>query len=204
MLRYIAPLQTARFFYYRDFLTAHESEYRNALLTDVRDVFFQDDPFVGFNGELTVFEEDANLRLADDKKFNAPWIEQLFGPLALAQLGQFPILCSGTILGTIEALLRFLEEFEKLLIRAKSIAAAGSDQGVHNYLCRLLIESSVQVSKNNFGPVLTMRPALKDGVDFTLSSRGQVLDLNGTVIPVLHQYDRHPELASSLIRKLAD
>ena len=68
MLRYIAPLQTARFFLYRDFLAAHNSEYGNALLTDVRDVFFQADPFPGFNSELMVFEEDANLRLADDKR----------------------------------------------------------------------------------------------------------------------------------------
>ncbi len=204
MLRYIVPLQTARFFHYHDFLAKHESEYRQALLTDVRDVFFQDDPFSGLQSELMVFEEDSSLRLADEKEFNAPWIEQLFGPAALAQLGRFPILCSGTILGTAAALLRYLAEFEKLLVRAKSIAPAGSDQGVHNYLCRLLIDASVQISKNNFGPVLTMRPTLTGGVDFALSSSGQVLDSNGKVIPVLHQYDRHPELASSLIRTLVD
>jgi len=48
-----------------------------------------------------------------------------------------------------------------------------------------------------------MVSTVKEGIDYKVSDVGQILNLNGLPIPVLHQYDRHPELAASLIRKLA-
>jgi len=200
----ILPLQTARFFAYHDFLAAHADEYQHVLMSDVRDVLFQADPFSGFQGGLLVFEEDGKLPLADEKKCNAKWVEELFGPAALAGIGRFPILCSGTIMGDLQAMNRYLKEFEKLLGRARTVATGGSDQGLHNYLCRAIMEPWFQVSKNGAGPVLTMTPTLAAGVDFQISSNGQILDAGGLPVPVLHQYDRHPELAAGLLRKFAE
>ncbi len=116
LLRYVLPLQTSRFMAYRDYLAAHERDYRSVLLTDVRDVVFQADPFERFDGRLTVFEEDADVRLADDTACNAAWVEDSFGPAALEAVGQYPILCSGTILGSARVMLEYLSEFEKLLL----------------------------------------------------------------------------------------
>jgi hypothetical protein len=201
ILRWISPLQTSRFFAYHDFLAAHEGEYRYALITDVRDVVFQDDPFSGFEGGLMVFEEDANVRLFDETMYNAPWIEELFGRQALTQIGDFPILCSGTIMGTTEALISYLVAFERLLHQAMKIGTGGSDQGVHNYLCRFVMTSSFHVATNENGPILTMA-TLKKGVNFVVSDNGLILNSTGVPIPVLHQYDRHPELAKRLLQRL--
>lgn len=202
-LKFILPFQTGRFFAYRDFLAAHPDDYLNVLITDVRDVLFQADPFLGFKDGLTVFEEDGMIQLADEKALNAKWVEKLFGTECLAQIGRFPILCSGTVMGDTAAMLRYLIEFERLLCRARSIRVPGSDQGCHNYLCRLVMEPCFQVSKNGEGSILTMVSTVKEGIDYKVSDVGQILNLNGLPIPVLHQYDRHPELAASLIRKLA-
>jgi hypothetical protein len=204
ILKSILPLQSARFIAYHDFLAAHPDEYQNVLVTDVRDVLFQADPFSGFKGGLLVFEEDGNVRLADEKMCNAKWVEKLFGPEALARIGRFPILCSGTVMGDSRAMTRYLMEFETLLCRARNVAIGGSDQGLHNYLCRFIMEPWFQVLRNGEGPILTMVPTLKTGVDFQVSGTGLVFDSNGLPVPVLHQYDRHPDLAAGLIRKLVE
>jgi hypothetical protein len=202
ILKAILPLQTARFLHYRDFLVNHVNEYQNVLITDVRDVIFQTDPFLSFDHELLVFEEPIKMLMTGEREFNAIWVERLFGTEALAQIGQFPILCSGTIMGTISAMIRYLTEFEKLLYRARDVGIGGSDQGVHNYLCRGTAKLTVQVSKNGTGPILTMTPAAKRGIDFEVSNSGEILGINGLPMPVLHQYDRHPELLALLTKQL--
>ncbi|MEI9864577.1 MAG: hypothetical protein WDN00_08495 [Limisphaerales bacterium] len=83
--------------------------------------FFQADPFARFKGGLLVFEEDGELPLGEEKICNAKWVKALFGPEALAQIGHFPILCSGTVMGDIPAMLRYLNEFESLLSHAQSM-----------------------------------------------------------------------------------
>src|SRR5256885_12437893 len=45
ILKRVLPLQCARFLAYYDFLSVHRSEYGSVLITDVRDVLFQSDPF---------------------------------------------------------------------------------------------------------------------------------------------------------------
>jgi hypothetical protein len=125
-----------RFLYFRDFLANHRAEYHKVLITDVRDVFFQANPFFGFTGGLMVFEEDGNIPLANSILYNALWVEKLFGSAALAKIGRFPVICAGTTMGDIESMCRYLQEFEALMRQAKTIDICGSDQGIHNYLCR--------------------------------------------------------------------
>lgn len=201
ILKTILPLQSARFLAYRDFWVAHREAYQNVLITDVRDVLFQGDPFASFKGGLLVFEEDGGFPLGDEKMFNAPWIEDLFGLEALAEMGHFPILCSGTTMGDSESLIRYLTGFELLLCRAQTIGAGGSDQGVHNYLCRHIMQPWFQVAKNGEGPVLSMVPTLRRGIDFEIADNGVLLNSNGSLVPVLHQYDRHQDLATVLLRR---
>jgi len=204
MVRHILPLPMARFFEYRDFFAAHATDYRNALITDVRDVLFQDDPFSRFDGELTVFEEDANVPLADDRAYNARWVTELFGPAGLVAVGRFPVLCSGTIMGSAASLAEYLAAFERLLLRARRIESAGADQGLHNVLCRTMMQPAPRVSKNVGGRILTMQPGLIEGVDFCLSSDCVVRDPAGETIAVLHQYDRHPAIAARLLQHLSE
>jgi hypothetical protein len=202
ILKAILPLQTSRFFHYRDYLAAHRADYGNVLITDVRDVVFQADPFVNCNDDLLVFEEGDNALLADEKMFNAKWVEQLFGKDILERIGRYPILCSGTVMGGMDAMINYLVKFETLLSQAREVGMGGADQGVHNYLCRDFYTTKIQVVRNGAGAVLTMVPWLAEGADFKVSNSGEILGLNGQPVPVLHQYDRHPALASKLVGQL--
>ena len=166
LLKYVLPLQTARFLAYHEFLAAHAADYRHVLLTDVRDVLFQDDPFLGFEGGLSVFEEDASALLVEERAYNARWVEELFGRQALARFGRLPILCSGTIMGTTEAVLHYLQAFERMLLQTKRIGSAGSDQGLHNYLCRFVIDPPCHVVTNGHGTIMTMGLVARGAVDF--------------------------------------
>lgn len=202
ILKAILPLQTSRFFHYHDYLLAHKADYNNVLITDVRDVMFQADPFVNCHDGLLAFEEGEQTLIADEKMFNAKWIEQLFGKGALEKIGSHPVLCSGTVMGSVEAMINYLVQFESLLTRARDVGMGGSDQGVHNYLCRDRYAAEIEVVKNGAGAVLTMVPWIKEGADFKISHSGEILGLNGLPVPVLHQYDRHPALATKLVQQL--
>lgn len=198
----LLPLQTVRFFEYRDFLAKHAATYGNVLITDVRDVIFQEDPFCGFDSGLAVFEEDSQIALADETVANAPWVSHLFGPDALKKIGRFPILCSGTTMGDSQGMLDYLAAFEALSFRAREIGAAGSDQGIHNYLCRAETPPGMHVVPNGSGPVLTMSATMQLDRDFSFDSNRQILNSKGAIAPLLHQYDRHPKVAAALLARL--
>jgi hypothetical protein len=202
ILKSIVHLMYLRFFVCRDFLAGNQNLYQNVLITDIRDVLFQADPFSGFKGGLLVFEEDPRIPLGDEKMCNSPWVEETFGREALSQIGGYPILCAGTTMGDTASIIYYLTQFENLVCRVNKIANGG-DQGIHNYLCRGIMRSKAVVSKNGEGPILTMVPSLKMGVDFSVSQDGFVLNPMGLPVPVLHQYDRYPDLVESLIRKFA-
>lgn len=198
----ILPLLTTRFFHYRDFLSRNRHRYKNVLLTDVRDVVFQDDPLRDFAGGIEVFEETKLLPLKQQPS-NAHWIAEMFGPAALDQIGGYPVLCAGTIMGDIDSLLKLLAAYEVLLCRAKRVDIYGSDQGVHNYLCRAVMPQKLRVVENGAGRVLTVGTSDSADAEFTMNSAGEVLAPNGLPAPVVHQYDRHPELARRLAEKFS-
>jgi len=184
---------------YNDYINDNKNKYNNVLITDIRDVVFQKDPFDEFHKGLMVFEEDGNLPLGMEKLYNSMWIEELFGKNELSEVAEFPILCAGTTMGNTDSIIHYLNKFEELIYNSKRIDIFGSDQGIHNYLCRMIIKSLCEISKNGEGPVLTMGPSLKEGVDFLISERGQVINLSSKVIPLLHQYDRHSVLAKKIL-----
>jgi hypothetical protein len=202
ILQTILPLQTSRFFAYRDFLEKHKEEYENVLITDVRDVFFQQDPFITFRSGLMVFEEDHCLSLGEETAYNASWIVELFGKEELAAIAHHPILCSGTSMGRIDYMLRYLAKFERLTAMAHGLSMIGSDQGIHNFLIRNENEKWFEVSKNGTGPVVTMSGFSSPGIDYVISDGGQALDPTGRIIPIIHQYDRNPEFAEKLLKSL--
>jgi len=97
----------------------------SALLTDVRDVFFQADPLArlsqreGLHGTsaagkdaLAVFLEYFNARTGNvaigDDYFNSGWIRDCWGDAGLARLAKKPIACAGVLAGSRTALQRYL------------------------------------------------------------------------------------------------
>lgn len=188
--------QSARFFYFRAYLDAHP-EYDRVLITDVRDVLFQADPFAQDLEEgLTLFEEFPGTPL-DRQKDNAYWIEALYGPDAVQQLSGMPVLCIGVMLGRRRAMLDALDVLlPDMLTR---YIGWGTDQGVLNYLVRTGALSTAQIQPYGTGTAMHMGIAPRSTL--SLDTDGRVLNDEGRVCPILHQYDRHPDIEASLLHR---
>ncbi len=110
------------------------------------------------------------------------------------------ILCSSTILGPIDEMIRYIGEMEAMLLKAIDIGKGGSDQGLHNYLVRTKMLSHVEIVTNGGGEVLTV---FEPNIPSYRSKDGVFVDERGNAIPVLHQYERNKALEKSLLTRLA-
>lgn len=198
LMRSLTPLQTSRFYLYRDFLRRNQNSYRNVLLTDVRDVIFQSDPFGKFAAStVRCYEEDRNL--SEETQFNLSWIQALFGADAADRLKDKRIICSGTIMGPVGEMIQYIGLMEKLLIKANDIGLGGSDQGLHNYLLYTQ-KHNAEIIPNGNGEVLTV---FESNIPSYPMVDGLFRDPSGDVIPVVHQYDRSPTLEAALLKRLS-
>lgn len=193
LAQHLWDLFFVRFLLARNFLLAHP-QYSQVMLTDVRDVVFQRDPFEWMRGRKGVFcFEEMEGRTIGECQYNSSMVREVFGDQGLHKLRGFQISCAGVICGTRVELLIYLERFLDLGLRAISLRpCTGSDQGIHN---RIVHWENLEDLKllNNEGPVFTMGCVPKDCI--RVNSAGEVINKQGDVYSVLHQYDRFPELA---------
>jgi hypothetical protein len=172
------------------YLAGKEERYENVMLTDVRDVIFQRNPFDFPNkGELCVFLEDERERLVDCR-FNTLLINHGYGETVLKEIGENLISCSGVTIGGYAAIMRYLELMVDQMIRMKG-HPIGMDQGVHNFLLYKEKLTGARVFANDSGPVFTMGKTVDLPTKF--NQEGMVLNKAGEIANVLHQYDRHIE-----------
>lgn len=178
-----------RHFLYYDYLLKHGSSFRNVLITDVKDVVFQANPFDHpMADQLYVAMENPDMPIGRCP-WTAPWIVAGYGPDVLERLKTEEMSCAGTTMGPAAVVMRYLELMLRQIARMRD-AYACADQAAHNLL---LHEGGLEPTQrlHNFeGPVLTVgtEPAYRS------NDVGQLVNRDGSVIAVVHQYDRHPEL----------
>lgn len=190
-------LQSLRYRLYYEFLQRITPEADVILLSDLRDVVFQADPFAEPVTGLEVFLEDPSSTLGRDP-FNSRWVKNLLGPHELRRLAEENTSCSGTTVGDRAAILDYLARMSQAILwRRRPLGS--HDQGVHNGLLRSGSLPNARVVANGRGRVLTMGLLPRVNV----SNEGVVLNDDGTVPAVLHQYDRHRSLAQDLLDRLA-
>lgn len=187
----------ARHFFYRNFLETCGGGYDLVMLTDVRDVLFQRDPFAfAVPDGLSVFLEDRRWDIARCQH-TANQIKRRFGRATLRAMHHRRVACAGTIFGTTAAVREHLERVTQSF--AGRITRKTVDQGVFNYLLHAQPPAKLTCFENFSGPVLSM--ARLDLAKLRCDAAGRILDDAGNVINTLHQYDRHPELAAQLLRR---
>ena len=176
------------------------------LITDVRDVVFQDNPFGGIVDEcLLFFSENSKVSLGQ-QSINWNWLTNAYGLAAVESLAPFPILCSGTVLGSYKCILRYLSDMTDELARLspKIVGQFGFDQGALNYLYYSKSWPKAVVNASFYGPVATL--ALENPNEFNFDDDGRLLNNDGSIVPILHQYDRHEVLltrCNDLLKNLA-
>jgi len=184
---FVEPM-VRRFLHYRKWLQSRHGVRRVAMV-DVRDVFFQEDPFAMLRDseDCLFFEEASRMR---DCSLNCRWINQLYGEGAWQPYGDEKVLCAGTIVGTRAGLLRYLDVFVDGLAASRTFEA-GTDQGIMNHIVRTGKLSNASVRRNGDG-VWTGRT---DGDTARIDEQGRVVLPDGSPVAVVHQFDRDPGLS---------
>lgn len=185
-------IQSERYLHYLDYLLEHRNTYRAVFLTDARDVLFQGDPFVHLNeGDLILAAEDLKF---ESEAWNKSWLVDMYGHYIAQHLFEMIISCSGTTIGSTDAIIKYLVEMNREIMRNYNWnMLSGFDQGVHNYLRwrKKIPEHVFDVENRVFATVAMTR-------DFAISFDQGEIRKGGLKAPVVHQWDRHPELCGKI------
>ena len=202
------PMQinSHRYFGYQAFLAEHGNRYRHVLLTDVRDVFFQRNPFdIDMPAPLNCFLEDKRTSIGAIS-LNTAWVAAGYGKSMLEMLRDRTVSCSGVTLGTSNAIQAYTAQMaqELLAVHRRSpnllYVVIGLDQGAHNVLLYTHLMDKTHLFSNEDGPVLTMGYMQED--EFIYSAQGELCNASGKEAHILHQYDRFPKTLNSLMTSL--
>lgn len=183
-------VQTARYLAYEEFLSQSPTELDRVLLCDVRDVVFRTDPFAHPQALLHPFCAFLEETTIGDSIFNKAWVQQAFGDAAFLAIAHEPVSCSGTTLGTVDAMQLYLAKLNAI---AKGLHAKGQpitvglDQGIHNVLLHRdrFLESERVLSRNQDGLVFTMGYARHER-----GAKGWPQPVGGAPACMIHQFDR--------------
>nr|WP_321513899.1 hypothetical protein [uncultured Pseudodesulfovibrio sp.] len=184
------PYNGLRYFAYLRYLESSK-KYDKILITDVRDVIFQRNPFSfpwprGLNCTL----EDRSATIGGCP-YNRHWVREHLGTEMLGELKDKPVACSGTTIGDHSAMVDYLRDMTRLLTPPpKAERMAGYDQAIHNMLVHTGRIDSLTLFDNT-GPILTLGQTQGEPATDTM---GNVLNDAGSPAHIVHQYDRKPTL----------
>jgi hypothetical protein len=197
-------MNSARMFRYLDWFielflnSATEVEYCRVLLTDIRDVVFQGDPFARApTGRVLFFLESE--RTIGTCPINSDWMTRAYGASEAQELADQPVSCAGTVMGTPDGLLEYLAHMVRDIIAVPPHHRfSGVDQAIHNHiLARRLIDGAVSVP--NGGAVMTV-PS-KEPTGIRLLDDGGISNPDGSRSEVVHQYDRDYAVAAAVAER---
>lgn len=192
--RIAAPISVpsvSRYFRYYRHLARNVDRYRNVMVTDVRDVFFQHDPFAfDIGDQVHCFLEGTTI---GGQRHNREWVERAYGLDVARALADKPASCSGTTIGSSRAMLGYLRAMIEQLVALPQFS--GMDQPVHNYLIHTGRLENVKLHENRDSPVATLATVPKEDVINALPDGFDHVN-------VFHQYDRHPPLTKLLLARL--
>jgi hypothetical protein len=167
---------------YKHIIEEYFPDVENIILSDIRDVVFQDNPFDHLSGKDLDFSPEPEM-LRNCTEHNAKWILEFYGQEELDKAGDNLIICAGFVGGTRKGIL----ELSDLLVKEAEILAQSNklnnyDQGSLNVLyARGCFPNSTM--NHNF-------KTMHHSKTLTFDRRGYLLDENGKRVPVVHQYDR--------------
>lgn len=197
------PIHVLRFLSIYEYLRNHWQGYDFVITTDVKDVYFQADPFKFLNSRKLVIASEA-LKYKDE-----PWgnenLMQAYGPYVYEHFKDNEIFNVGTFGGESEYVKDMVFNiFTNAINRPIPIC----DQAVFNVLINTqpfkgVVTKTIQWAAelgtimdpskiNSFRPnLLHPEPTFENGV----------VKLDGTTYPIVHQYDRVPEIKKFIDEK---
>jgi len=182
--------QGHRYTLYREACT---SRYTMCLAADFRDTYFQVNPFLSLPGGRVdlILSEEFRLSPPHFSKWNRKCIQSCWGKFSF--LTQNHSLCSGIIFGSPLGWKVLTTKMDVQFETKRNTKCKLIDQGVLNYLfftkqlhpLNILVQPRGEGIANNLGVI---RP--RSSIKRLLNERGQVVNKDGSLSPIVHQYDR--------------
>ncbi len=180
-----------RYFAARDLLVDSVDEnIGSVLLADVRDVIFQSDPFAHISSGRYTGDEILKVKECPS---NAIWIKAAYGEDIYNRLADKVSVCSGVSIGTLASMQDYLEAFCHETLRVMQDKCLDTlpvwDQAFHIKMLLLDGFPFQTVPWNGF--VATVAQA---GAEHLRVNGDGLVEVDGRVPAILHQYDRHPPI----------
>jgi hypothetical protein len=174
------PLGCSRMYAWLEYVKQRPAE-EIIMLSDLRDVVFQDNPEKIRPTKLFVFLESQDCRIKDEP-FNRGWILEGWGAEGLERIGDNPISCSGVTIGPQPAILDYLQKQCRYLVNRTT---NGFDQGVHNWMVwNREIDCVVHDNNNPYVYTVGLEPRLD-------VRKHRIYNRLGMLPMIVHQADRH-------------
>jgi hypothetical protein len=186
-------------------------QYSRIWMIDVRDSYFQSDPFqmLPINTQAFYAFNGVEGLPIGQCGWNGGWVKDCFGESSLSEIKDKQIICSGVSMGDTESVYKYLIIMEDVIMGKKQTIAGkkskfptcernGVDQGTHNYILHKGYVSNLHIWSQFDGPVMNMQ-AKKATIksDIVYNSRGEKS-------AIVHQYDRFPALQKALFKQYVD
>lgn len=193
-----------RYAIYLDFLRRRLSRYDQVMISDVRDVVFQRNPFDGIASPKCHFYLESAVRTIGEDETNSRWVRGCFSAADAERLAACRISCSGITIGGTAAIMAYLE---RMAVRIRVLPwriyrriGHGYDQAIHNYLVHLDPDIDGIVVENN-RHIATM--ALEPRAFYRLDRESLIHGPDDRLFPICHQYDRFPDLLKAVEARFA-
>lgn len=200
--RHFLDPNTRRFVEFQLALGHRLPDFDRVLLSDLRDVVFQADPFQLIQDEGILFGlEDEGVRLGSHWA-NSRWLERVAGARIRDELADERVSCVGVVLGSGRVISDYLRQLVEVLTSPGINVANfhGADTGGHNLVVRRSRLPGVRFADFHSGGILNMHGLRPECIRW--NADGYLCDANGRTIPIIHQFDRHPHVASRLLNRL--
>ena len=188
-----------RYAIYLDYIKARAGHYDQVMMSDVRDVVFQGNPFAGIDNTKCHFYLEAASRTIGEDPTNLRWVKGCFTAAEADALAHHRISCSGITIGGTAEIIAYLEhmvaKINAMPLRIYRTIGHGYDQAIHNYLVYLDPAIDGVVEENN-GHIATM--ALEPRDSYSLDTAARIRGADGRLYPICHQYDRFPDIRAAV------
>ena len=184
-----------RFILYLQFLTENGNKYQNVMLTDIRDVIFQDEPFSKLPDEkICFFLEDPVHNFTHESNYQ--WLCEATNIDMANQLISQTVSCAGITIGSTSLIIDYLN-YMKDKLSFRNELKWGLDQGIHNSYIYLIKPAGMRLFSNN-EPFVSTLGAYQP---YKENSNGEVVNSKGETYAIVHQYDRSGRLFMDIKHK---
>jgi hypothetical protein len=191
-----ASISNYRFIFYLQFLMDNPGKYQNVMVTDIRDVIFQKEPFTAFTGEhLNVFLEDPGQTFRSSE-LNYQWCSAANGEELTNRIIDNIVSCAGFTIGETGLMLDYLK-YIKSKLEFRDVLPWAFDQGIHNGYVHSVKPEGMRVFTNDDALVSTLGAYQP----YKVNAADEVVNSKGEMYTVVHQYDRSGKLFASIKTK---